>query len=421
MKKFLKKHIGLVVLLVIVIAFPVSMSTQARLNMRIIVTGLAIDKTTEGYEVTAQIVKTQPSSGSGDMGATVEFVSDTGETLVSAISKLAYRSGKVAGFSHTNFILLGKEILTNDLIKDLNYFLRDTVIKDSVLLAVAEESAKDEIKKTKDLNLSVGLSLQKVFVYKEKESDGVMTSLLSFMNNSLGFSETAVLSTLSFDDGQSQNTSNEQSQSGQKSDKSSEEASSEVESGGGESSVSEKQSSSVYFSSLSPLACFVRGKYVGRLEDEEVVGFLQSENKCRADDISVENLNFGALKNASAGVKVKYKRSKKKVRFEGDTPCLDITINIINSSIKEIQSDEFVKNLNDDEFEYLKNQISKKVAENVAKSFEKSKQLKADIFRAFDIAKKHHYEKTCKNFSSMEEFFEKLKLNVNVNIMRLEY
>lgn len=421
MKKFLKKHIGLVVLLVIVIAFPVSMSTQARLNMRIIVTGLAIDKTADGYEVTAQIVKTQPSSGSGDMGATVEFVSDTGETLVSAISKLAYRSGKVAGFSHTNFILLGKEILTNDLIKDLNYFLRDTVIKDSVLLAVAEESAKDEIKKTKDLNLSVGLSLQKVFVYKEKESDGVMASLLSFMNDSLGFSETAVLSTLSFDDGQSQNTSNEQSQSGQKSDKSSEEASSETESGGGESSASEKQSSSVYFSSLSPLACFVRGKYVGSLEGDEVVGFLQSENKCRADDISVENLNFGVLKNASAGIKVKYKRSKKKVRFEGDTPCLDITINIINSSIKEIQSDEFVKNLNDDEFEYLKNEISKKVAENVARAFEKSKQLKADVFGAFDIAKKHHYEKTSKNFSSMEEFLEKLKLNVNVNIMRLEY
>ena len=51
MKNFLKKHIGLVILLVIILAFPASMSTQARLNMRIIITGLAIDKTESGYFV----------------------------------------------------------------------------------------------------------------------------------------------------------------------------------------------------------------------------------------------------------------------------------------------------------------------------------------------------------------------------------
>ena len=48
MKIFLKKHIGIVILLIIIIAFPASMSTQARLNMRIIITGLAIDKTDSG-------------------------------------------------------------------------------------------------------------------------------------------------------------------------------------------------------------------------------------------------------------------------------------------------------------------------------------------------------------------------------------
>ena len=40
----IKRHLGLVILLIIVLVFPTSMSYQARLNMRIIVTGLAIDK-----------------------------------------------------------------------------------------------------------------------------------------------------------------------------------------------------------------------------------------------------------------------------------------------------------------------------------------------------------------------------------------
>ena len=77
MKRFFKKHVGLIVLLVIILAFPASMSTQARLNMRIIITGLAVDKTDDGYEVTAQIVKTTPGSESSGTGATINFISDT--------------------------------------------------------------------------------------------------------------------------------------------------------------------------------------------------------------------------------------------------------------------------------------------------------------------------------------------------------
>ena len=108
MKRFFKKHVGLLILIAIIFAFPASMSTQARLNMRIIITGLAIDKTDQGYEVTAQIIKTAPGSGAEKSGASIDFVSDSGNTIVSALSKLSYKSGKVAGFSHTNFILIGK-------------------------------------------------------------------------------------------------------------------------------------------------------------------------------------------------------------------------------------------------------------------------------------------------------------------------
>ena len=71
MKEFFKKRIGLIILIVAVIAFPSSLSTQARLNMRAIVTGLAIDKVEGKYEVTAQIVKTSPSTESSGEKATV--------------------------------------------------------------------------------------------------------------------------------------------------------------------------------------------------------------------------------------------------------------------------------------------------------------------------------------------------------------
>lgn len=443
MKQFFKKHIGIAVLLIIVLAFPVSLSTQARLNMRIIVTGLAIDKADVGYEVTAQIVKTKPSAGSSEEGASIEFVSEQAETITSAIAKLSYKSGKVAGFSHTNFILLGKDMLDDDLTKSLNYFLRDTTIKDSALVVFAKESAKDEIQKTKDLGLSVGLGLQKVFVYKEKESDATMTTLLAFMNDSLSNSQTAVVSELELGSGtksegeesaeksgdessssqtdksinQAENASNSSGKSAKES-----ETSSEGSSGSESGSESGGQSEPMYFNSMAPINCFVDGRFVGKLETEdEIMGYMLEKNKCHSEDISLDNLTFGGLKNAKVGIEIKYKNNGKKLRFEGEKPCLDITVNIVNSSIKEIQNDEFLAGLTDEEFDYIKEELQKAISSKIGTAFDMSRQLKADIFGAYDMAYKFHYKKFKNNFGSMQDFIDALKLNVNVNVSRLEY
>lgn len=450
MKFFIKKHIGIIILLVIVLAFPVSMSTQARLNMRVIITGLAIDKSEDGYEVTAQIVKPSPSTESSGTGASINFITDKGKSIVSALSKLSYKTGKVAGFSHTNFILIGKSMLDENLNKVMDYFLRDNIIKDSVLLLLAQESAKDEIKKTKNIELSVGLGLQKVFVYKEKEGDGTMTTLLEFTNDSHGQSKTSVLSVLSLKDEQSETSSsggvgqseesnktsksNEQSSTGSESGDSGSNNTQGSESGSGtnsKSSSSESESSSSkstdsqssqYFQAITPLACFVSGKYVGDLEsEEEIKGYMYSRKESLSDDISLENINFEGLKNAKVGIDIKDKTTKKNLRFEAETPCLDIEIKLINASIKEIQSEEFVSIPTDEEFEFIKSKLQEKISKAVALSFKKAYQLGADVFGAYEIANKFHYRKTINHFESMEDFLQKLRLNVSVDVQRLEY
>ena len=115
------------------------------------------------------------------------------------------------------------------------------------------------------------------------------------------------------------------------------------------------------------------------------------------------------------------KKSSKKVRYEDDVPCLDICITVSNSSIKEIQNQSFISEVNNDEFEFIKASIENKIAKTVAVCFEKSKELNVDIFGAFDIANKWHYRKTKEGFETMEDFIKALKLNVEVNVSRLEY
>lgn len=413
---FFKKRIGLIILLVTILAFPSSLSTQARLNMRAIVTGLAIDKVDDKYEITAQIVKTSPSTESGGEKATVNFVSDNDKTIIGAISKLSYKTGKTAAFSHTNFLIIGKDVLEEDLTITLDYFMRDNITNDSMLLLMAEEKASDEIKKTKDVELSIAIGLQKVFMYREKEGDGVMTSLLNFMKESKTESATSVVSLLTLEKNDESKEDNPLS-----GESSSSAANSSGESGtedGGEQGGGSKYQ---YFKAQTDLCCFVEGRYVGKLEKEEVLGFMLANEKATIDDVYVDEIESEILKANRLGVKIKDKTNKFKIRFENNVPCLDLKVKIKNAAVYEIQSEELVDIPTDEEFEEMKKEIMKKISGNISKCFEKSKSLGADVWGAYDLAQKHHYRKTNQIYASRNEFLKNLKLNVIVEIDRLEY
>ncbi len=130
MKTFLKKHFGLIICLVCLVAFPNGLGVQARLNMRTIVTGLAVDFDGAAYTVTAQYVKTD-QSGASAVGAKVAFLSESDKTIKSAIAKLVYKSGKGAAFSHTNFVILGRDLAKDKAMVCLDYFVRNKIIDSS--------------------------------------------------------------------------------------------------------------------------------------------------------------------------------------------------------------------------------------------------------------------------------------------------
>lgn len=423
MKQFFKKHIGLIILLIAILAFPSSLSTQARLNMRAVVTGLAIDKVDGKYEITAQIVKTSPSTESGGEKATVNFVSDTSETLLGAISKLSYKTGKSSGFSHTNFIIIGKEMLEDDLTSALDYFMRDNIINDSLLVILAEEKASDEIQKTKDIELSIAIGLQKVFLYKEKEGDGVMVTLLEFMEDAKSMSKTSVASTMTLKTNEEKSEDNPLGSSQSGSSSSSDENSSSSSGTSSSNSGGEQGGGSKYeyFESQTAIGCFVGGKYVGKLEKDETLGYMLANKNSTIDDVIVQNIDDEELKDSMVGIKLKKKTNKKRVRYENEIPCLDLVVKIRSASITEIQNDKLVGIPTNEQFEKIKLGLKDEISKDVSKCFEKAKSLKADIFEAYELAYKYHYNKTTKYYKSMEEFISKLKINVEVEIDKLEY
>lgn len=425
MKNLFKKNVGLIIALILIFAFPTSLSNQARLNMRVIVTGLAIDKSDEGFEVTAQIVKTSPGAESGGTSAEVNFLSDTDTTLLGAISKLSYKAGKVASFSHTNFIVIGEELAkSSNLVNCLNYFVRDRIIKNTALILFSEGKASDEIQKTKDVELSVGLGLQKVYLFKERESDGVMHTVLEFLNESSMYSKTTTASTLKLISESEKSSQKEGSSSGTETGSSG----SSSGSSGGSSDGSESQSSSgssgesyQYFEDLSPLVCFVGGEYKGKLEGEEALGFMFADKHAVSDDFSLENVEIEKLGKVTVGVKMKAKTNKYKIRYENEIPCFDLTVTIEKSEIEEIQAQDPTAQLSESEYTEIKKALKEDINKKVAKAFEKAKGFGADVFGAYELAYKTKFKETIKYYETPEEFLKNLKLNVEVNVEALEY
>lgn len=450
MSNFIKRHIGLIIILIIAIVFPASLSNQAKLNMRIIVTGLAIDKNEEQYEVTAQVVKTVSGTESPGTGAEIEFISDSAETVSKAISKLLYKAGKVSAFSHTNFLILGNGILKEDATKCLDVFLRDKIIKNSAMILFAKNSAKDEIQKTKNLELSVGLGLQKVYSFKQEENDGLMVTILDFMNENNTYGKTATTSLFELvendakgessdsssgsssgglsqdssrtgDDSSSSGDGNSKDSSGGDSQNSSGSGSTEGSGSSSGGSSSSDKNSKMYFTPNTPTYVFVDGKFVLEISDEkENSAYLITQKKTKTSYIELSNIEDEKLKSAKISIIIKNKKVRKKIHFNNNIPCLDLHIVIDNSEINEINSNEKNKSLSNEQLEKVKFALKKEIENNIGIVFENAKKSGADIFKAYEIAYKFNYNELAKLYNSPEDFIKNLNLSVSVDVLGLE-
>lgn len=435
MKPFLKKHLGLIIFMILVLLFPVSLSNQAKLNMKVIVTGLAIDKVDDDYEVTAQIIKNTPGTESPGISATMEFITSKAPTIAMALANLSYRSGKVTAYSHTNFIILG-DSMKEDSTSCLDYFIRNKIIKSSAMLLFSKQSAGEEIQKTKSVELSVGLNFQKVFLFKERESDALMITVMQFLKQSKTNSGTSVASTVVFKpnelqanktqekpSGSEQSESQGSSGSGMDSESSGLGDSSSGGSGGGdEGSGSDSQKpSSEFFETQSPIYCFKNGKFVTELSGDTFMGYILMNNRTMTSDIVIDNIECDSLKNAKLSINIKNKSIKKSVRFEDGIPYLDLKLKIKNSEINEVLGADNNGIFTDEELDAISNAIKKKINCYISKTFQLARVYSLDVFDAYDIAKKFHYNETKKY--SADEFISNLNngnsVVVDVEISKL--
>lgn len=455
MGRFFRRHTWLIVLLAFLCLFPQALTSQARLNNRVLITGLAIDKTDKGYLVTAQTVFPSAGSESGGEGAELNFISEEGVSITESIKKLSYNIGKIAGLSHMNFLLISDSIFEDENVSTtLDYFLRDPHLPNSIMLLYCKGSAQEQLQKTKNLELSVGLGLQKIYIYKESSLNSKMVTLQDFISDSLDPSKVSIVPQLNITEAQSgQNTSSSSSESSGEGSTSG--ATGSTPSGGGDS-VSGSSSSSgsgggsgssgssgsggqssggnseasaavkgrIQF--FTPFAYFKNGKFMGEITDQkEIISFLLPTNKTQIFDLVIENVNDGNVyHDATVGLRVYKKSSKINVDFSGARPKAKFKIGFDKVQLMEVINDGVAyeaayQNLKVYENDTLKKAAQKQLAENFKKVVSAGKKANVDIFKIADFCyrfKNKEWKEFLKNISNIDNYLDEIDFEFDLEI-----
>ena len=254
-----------------------------------VILAAGIDKSGEGYELTAQI--SVPKGGEKAGGTASVELSGKGETVADCLMMMYADSGWIPKFDFCSLVLLGEEAAREGAMPALNYFLHNEYMSDNCAVAVAEGSAGEMLKKTSAIDDTPSLAIHKLFSgAAEKTGAAVKNTLREFAVGTLGVSKSSFMPfirTLPHESG----TGSSEGSGGKGGASGSGNSEGSGGSGGSGQSGSEgsggEEDAPVLFRA-EETALFREGKLTGLLSAEETLAFNLVRGKVKAGILTVE-------------------------------------------------------------------------------------------------------------------------------------
>ena len=161
--KTLKPKIALFALFFISILFFSNDFGLIDIEKTAIITAIAVDKTQEGeYEVSCQIAVPEASNAISENQKAQ--ITGKGSTIGNAIKNVGSISGWFPQTIFCNLIILGNDVLDQDVISVLDFFHKTMRVQDSAQVVLAEEKAKALLDATTPLDNISSFAIQKILL-----------------------------------------------------------------------------------------------------------------------------------------------------------------------------------------------------------------------------------------------------------------
>ena len=157
-----------------------------------VILAAGIDRTEEGYELTAQI--SVPKGGESAGGTASVELTGRGETVADCLMQMYANSGWVPKFDFCSLVLLGEETARAGAMPALNYFLHNEYMSDDCAVAACEGRAGELLQKKSAIDDIPSLAIAKLFSgATEKSGATVKNTLREFAVSTLGKAESSFM------------------------------------------------------------------------------------------------------------------------------------------------------------------------------------------------------------------------------------
>lgn len=141
------QKLKILVSFILVLTLTSCMPQNTEIKYRLVIEGIGIDYDSKQgeYSLTVQVLETSGSSQSSGEQSSAPVVNYTvkGKTIAEAIESLGENTGKYPLYSQNRIIILGNSVTDGQMIKSLNFFVREYTSRPDVYIAAATGKASD--------------------------------------------------------------------------------------------------------------------------------------------------------------------------------------------------------------------------------------------------------------------------------------
>lgn len=266
-----------------------------------IILAAGVDRSENGYVLTAQIAVPKGSERTTGGTSSVEIKGE-GETVSDCVAQIYAKTGWVPKFIFCNLVVLGEETAKERTFGALDYFLRNEYMSDSCLVAVSAGKAGDLLSSISAIDNTSSLAVNQLFSASAEKSGKIAKNTLK--DFAIGYNGVSKSGYLPYVRMQTQSGSDDQAQSGGQG-----QGSSQKQSGAG-------TEQKIY--TAEETALFFDGKMVGLLTPEQTYAYNLLNESVVSSEITVKeggkNHSLVVLRNKGA-VKLSVKNNPS-LKFE---------------------------------------------------------------------------------------------------------
>lgn len=297
---------------------PTAIVAQPESANKIIIRAMGIDKTEEGYEVTAIAFTPQSSQ---TFGENYKVIEGKGDSLYTALISLGNHAGKEVALAHADVIVVDEKASAEGLIEAIDYLNREYSLGNDAHVMYCPSSTSELIRLVNELGIGSEIRLGKISTFDEEKIINGNSNIESIYNSAYSPSKCTLVNVveLSEDEGLDPNVSGASGGSGGSSDSGGPGGASGGSSGGGE-----QQKKKVLNEGKAMV--FKEGKRALLLSKEEVQKYRFMRSSRYAQTFTVKNFSDANFTDANITFTSQRNDVSFDLSFDGETPVCKIVI-----------------------------------------------------------------------------------------------